>query len=146
MPLVFPSKGALASVFVSLHPLPHQEKDAKPQPAKVAATASPQQRNIFPAWSAIDDVKNKAGALGSEAAKELDKASQAAQKKTGKIELYSGKYYASCIFGGMMACVSIAKHLCSVYSFPSLLHLHAHLQPAHLDKIYSNCGASLSRA
>lgn len=105
---IFPSQGALASVFVSHHPVSRQEKGVKPQPTE-AATPSTRQRNVFPAWSAIDDVKNKAGSLGGGAAKELEKASHLAQEKTGKIELYSGKYYASCIFGGLLACVSISK-------------------------------------
>jgi solute carrier family 25 (mitochondrial phosphate transporter), member 3 len=38
--------------------------------------------------------------------KEFSKASNAAQAKAGKIELYSAKYYAACTFGGIMACVS----------------------------------------
>ncbi|PHH72919.1 hypothetical protein CDD82_5733 [Ophiocordyceps australis] len=33
-----------------------------------------------------------------------DKASSAAQARTGKIELYSPQYYAACTFGGLMAC------------------------------------------
>lgn len=61
---------------------------------------------LYPIWSAIDDAKNKANSLSSEAAKEFDKASAAAQAKTGKIELYSAQYYAACSFGGLLACVS----------------------------------------
>ncbi|KAK2758832.1 hypothetical protein FQN54_003524 [Arachnomyces sp. PD_36] len=105
MPITLPSQSALASVFVSHHPLSRREKEPNPQPAKAVSNATvPSRRDIFPAWSAVDDVKNKAGKLGSGAVKELDKASHLAQEKTGKIELYSGKYYASCTFGGMMAC------------------------------------------
>jgi solute carrier family 25 phosphate transporter 3 len=57
------------------------------------------KREPFQAWSAIDDVKNKAGSAASAVG-------QKAQAKTGKIELYSPKYYASCTFGGLLACVS----------------------------------------
>lgn len=39
------------------------------------------------------------------AVKEFEKASAAAQAKTGQIELYSGKYYAACTLGGIFACV-----------------------------------------
>ena len=63
--------------------------------------------DLYPAWSAVDDVKSQAGSLSNEAQKEIQKASQAAQAKAGKIELYSAKYYAACTLGGMLACVGI---------------------------------------
>lgn len=72
----------------------------KPEPS----TPHPQKRPIFPAWSAADTVKDKAQELGAEASREFNKASQAAQAKAGKIELYSGKYYAACTVGGILAC------------------------------------------
>lgn len=59
----------------------------------------------------IDDAKKKANALSAEATKEFDKASAAAQAKTGGIELYSANYYAACTFGGLLACVSVMKSL-----------------------------------
>jgi solute carrier family 25 (mitochondrial phosphate transporter), member 3 len=70
--------------------------------------ASPYQARseLYGAWSVVDDAKNKAQKLSAEAAKEFEKASAKAQSKTGKIELYSGKYYAACTVGGLMACVS----------------------------------------
>lgn len=52
-------------------------------------------------------MKSKAGSLSNEAQKEIQKASQVAQAKAGKIELYSAKYYAACTLGGMLACVGI---------------------------------------
>ncbi|KFY64238.1 hypothetical protein V496_03384 [Pseudogymnoascus sp. VKM F-4515 (FW-2607)] len=59
---------------------------------------------LFPTWSTIDDAKSKAKALSDEAAREFEKASAKAQEKTGHIQLYSGKYYAACSFGGLLAC------------------------------------------
>lgn len=59
-------------------------------------SASNQQRQPFTAWSAIDDIKQKTDGLSNKA-----------QAKTGNIELFSGKYYAACTFGGLLACVSI---------------------------------------
>lgn len=53
----------------------------------------------------VEDAKDKASKLSAEATKEFEKASSAAQAKTGKIELYSGKFYAACTFGGLLACV-----------------------------------------
>lgn len=61
---------------------------------------------LYPAYSVVDDAKNKAQKLSAEATKEFEAASQKAQAKAGHIELFSGKYYAACTFGGMMACVS----------------------------------------
>ncbi|KAK2937965.1 Mitochondrial substrate/solute carrier [Fusarium oxysporum f. sp. vasinfectum] len=60
---------------------------------------------LFPAYSSVvQDVKGKAKELSAEATAEFEKASAKAQAKAGKIELYSGKYYAACTFGGLMAC------------------------------------------
>lgn len=71
-----------------------------------AADATRKRREPFPAWSAIDDAKKKADAFAQEAAREFNVASHKAQEKTGKIEPWTAKYYASCTFGGMLACVS----------------------------------------
>ncbi|KAI9871740.1 MAG: Cu/Pi carrier, partial [Watsoniomyces obsoletus] len=51
-----------------------------------------------------DAVKDKAVELTDAAAKEYNKASNQAQAKVGGIELYSGKYYAACTVGGILAC------------------------------------------
>src|SRR5436190_19133828 len=103
MPNIFPHQDTLANTFASRHPLFgfHKEPE-KPVPA-------PKQRPLFPAWSAVDDVKHAAKAVSSGAQKEFEKASQTVQSKTGKIELYSAQYYASCTFGGLLACVSIGR-------------------------------------
>lgn len=57
------------------------------------------RREPFPAWSVVDEVKKTA-------VHEYETASQTAQNKAGKIELWSPKYYAACTFGGLLACVS----------------------------------------
>ncbi|OJD10608.1 hypothetical protein AJ78_08428 [Emergomyces pasteurianus Ep9510] len=98
MPSIFPSQDTLVNTFGSRHPLFGSHKETQ----KPAAT--PTDRPLFPAWSAIDDVKHRAEAVGNAATKEFDKASAKVQSKTGHIELYSGKYYASCILGGTLAC------------------------------------------
>ncbi|KAF5675005.1 mitochondrial phosphate carrier 2 [Fusarium heterosporum] len=60
---------------------------------------------LFPAHSSVvEDAKGKAKQLSAEATAEFEKASAKAQAKAGHIELYSGKYYAACTFGGLMAC------------------------------------------
>jgi hypothetical protein len=76
-------------------------------PRKTAKPSSLVARpDFYAAYSVADDAKGKAQKLSAEATKEFEKASAAAQAKTGKVELYSGKYYAACTFGGLMACVS----------------------------------------
>lgn len=60
----------------------------------------------YTAWSVVEDAKDKANKLGAEATKEFEKASAKAQAKTGKIEMYSAKFYAACTVGGLLACVS----------------------------------------
>ncbi|KAJ5220278.1 hypothetical protein N7468_009482 [Penicillium chermesinum] len=62
-----------------------------PELHPVAPQANPD--DLFPAWSAIDEVK-----------KTVDTASQKAQGKTGKIEPWSAQYYATCTVGGLLAC------------------------------------------
>ena len=76
------------------------------------STATPRQARaeLFGAWSTVDDVKDKTKKLSAEATKEFEKASTKAQAASGKIELYSGKYYAACTLGGLMACVSATQH------------------------------------
>ena len=97
MPSLFPARETLQSSFYS--PLALSRLRAEPAPYQAYEDA-------FGAWSAVDDAKDKAKQLSAEAAKEFEKASAKAQAKTGHIELYSGKYYAACTFGGLIACVS----------------------------------------
>ena len=94
MHILYPTQGALNEVFTSRHPL------TRPTPTQS------QPKPIFSAWSAVEDAKSKAGALSEKAQAELKHASATAQAKAGHIELYSGKYYAACTFGGLIACVS----------------------------------------
>ncbi|OJJ48598.1 hypothetical protein ASPZODRAFT_130677 [Penicilliopsis zonata CBS 506.65] len=65
--------------------------------AQAAAASAPRKREVFPAWSVIEEAKK-------EAVREYNVASQKAQAKTGKIEPWTTKYYAACTFGGMLAC------------------------------------------
>jgi len=97
MPLAFPTQSALCQVFASQSPF--SRPTAKPEP-----TEHPLQRPIFTAWSVADDAKNKALQLSDAAATEYEKVSHIAQAKAGGIELYSGKYYAACTVGGILAC------------------------------------------
>lgn len=94
---MFPSQSALAAVFAPQHPMV-----SKPD----ASTSVQIKREPFSAWSAVEDIKKKADSAGKEVAREYRVASEKAQQKAGKIELYSGKYYAACTFGGLLACVS----------------------------------------
>ncbi|KAG6142096.1 hypothetical protein E4U12_003764 [Claviceps purpurea] len=76
-----------------------------PLESKAPKTTPWQARTEFyGAYSMVEDAESKAKKLGAEASKKLDKASSATQAKAGHIELYSGKYYAACTFGGLLAC------------------------------------------
>jgi len=98
MPFLFPTQSALNELLAPQSPL---AKRTAVQPAGPVREA---RRSTFTAWSAVDDVENKAGQLSAEARKEYQKATEAAQAKAGKIELYSAKYYAACTLGGLLAC------------------------------------------
>lgn len=95
MPSLYPTIGALNSAFQS--PRAHAPEAAQPTRTPLQARSE-----LFLTWSTIDDAKAKA--LSTEATREFNKASAKAQEKTGHIKLYSGKYYAACTFGGMLAC------------------------------------------
>ncbi|KAJ9648517.1 Cu/Pi carrier [Coniosporium tulheliwenetii] len=100
MPILFPSQGLLADTFARSSPLSFRKPEtAVPQRSKYQARSE-----LYGAWSAIDDAKHKTVQLSDAAVKEFEKASNKAQAKAGKIELYSPKYYAACTFGGLLAC------------------------------------------
>lgn len=61
---------------------------------------------LYGAFSVVDDAKDKARQLSAEAQREFDRAAVKAKPSAGKMELYSGSYYAACTFGGLLACVS----------------------------------------
>lgn len=97
---LFPSSETLQRTFGS----PYSRSTSQTKPNATGPTPYQARLELYPAYSVIDDAKNKAQKLSAEATKEFEAASQKAQAKAGKMELYSGKYYAACTFGGMMAC------------------------------------------
>jgi solute carrier family 25 phosphate transporter 3 len=107
MPIAFPTGSALHTSFSSSNPLTVlQLKSQQPPRTKYQARSE-----LYGAWSVADDAKAKANQLSDKAVKEFDKASAAAQAKTGQIEMYSPKFYAACTFGGLLACVSPVDNL-----------------------------------
>jgi hypothetical protein len=105
MPMLFPTQNCLNAVFANQSPF------SRPAP-KPRSSEHPLQRPIFSAWSVAETAaaaKAKAGQLTDAAADKHEKASAKAQAKTGGIELYSGKYYAACTIGGILACVCSFK-------------------------------------
>lgn len=102
MPIAFPTQSVLCNAFGGASPYAQFQKKTQ-APVRTSRLARPE---LYTAWSVADDAKQKATQLSDAAVKEFEKTSSAAQAKVGKIELYSGKYYASCTFGGLLACVS----------------------------------------
>lgn len=117
MPLLFPTQDTLHNLFPATGAIPRPSKiDNDINTSQAKRTPLQARSEFYPAWSVVDDAKNKANALSAEATKEFEKASAKAQAKAGHIELYSPKYYAACTFGGLLACVS---------SCTSDYHLHS---------------------
>jgi solute carrier family 25 phosphate transporter 3 len=85
---------------------PYSRSLPQTKPNSSGPTPYQARLELYPAYSVVDNAKNKAQKLSAEATREFEAASQKAQAKAGHIELFSGKYYAACTFGGMMACVS----------------------------------------
>ena len=99
--MLFPNSSAINQVLSCRHPLTAvRSQESTPKPSL------PDQFSI---WSVAEDAKSKANALSAEAQREIQKASAAAQAKTGQIELYSAKFYAVGTFGGLIACVGMAE-------------------------------------
>ena len=90
MSFLFPSASTLSATFG--HATPYRIN----KPTPVQRSPYEARSHLYPSWDVAEDAKNKAGELSDKAIAELDKASQKAQSKVGKIELYSGKYYAVC--------------------------------------------------
>ena len=89
MPSLFPAASTLSATFG--HASPYNTRQA-PAPVKRSPYAA--RSHLYGAWDVAEDAKDKAAGLTDAATKEIEKASMAAQDKMGKIELYSGKYYA----------------------------------------------------
>ncbi|KAK0748261.1 mitochondrial carrier domain-containing protein [Apiosordaria backusii] len=94
----------MAPLYPSFDTL-HKTFGAGPSPSPATSRTPLEARlDLYSAYSIADDAKSKAKKLSAEAQREFEAASAKAQSKAGKIELYSGKYYAACTFGGMLAC------------------------------------------
>ena len=103
--MLLPNPSTINQVFSCRHPpTAAKSQESTPKPLQ-SRPARPQ----FSIWSVAEDAKSKANALSAEAQRELQKASAAAQAKTGQIELYSAKFYGVATFGGLIACVGIAE-------------------------------------
>ena len=99
---LFPRLDTLQQTFGSPSPLLGSRKSL----SSAGGTPYQARPELYPAYSIVEDAKDKAQKLSAEATKEFEQASKKAQAKAGTIELYSAKYYAACTFGGLMACVS----------------------------------------
>jgi solute carrier family 25 (mitochondrial phosphate transporter), member 3 len=102
MPSLFPSMSALSATFGGASPM----RQSQPEPAKRQNYAA--RSDLYSAWSVAEDAQKKTEQAAAVVAKEYTKASEIAQSKAGKIELYSGKYYAAyvpqqCILGTISA-------------------------------------------
>lgn len=101
--LNLPAASTLTGVFPSPLSPPREQRKASTQPFSAS--------RMYPYASIREDAKGKAQKLSAEAQAEFEKASNAAQKKAGHIELYSAKYYAACTTGGLFACVNTPQEL-----------------------------------
>lgn len=97
---LFPRYEVLQKTF------PNQSQDG----SRARGTKPTSYQGRMELYSAYSTIEDKAKKLSAEATAEFNKASAAAQAKTGQIELFSGKYYAACTFGGLLACVSQGTH------------------------------------
>jgi solute carrier family 25 phosphate transporter 3 len=87
----FPTASTLSATFG--HASPYTSFQS---PAPMKRSPYQARSHLYPSWDVVEDAKNKAAGLTDAATKEIEKASNLAQAKAGKIELYSGKYYAVC--------------------------------------------------
>ncbi|PUU78035.1 mitochondrial carrier domain-containing protein [Tuber borchii] len=90
--LVTPTYATLSAVFPST---PFSVAVPQKTPRLQPSVAS-----LYPYASISEEAKK----LGKEAQEEFRHASEATQKKAGKIDMYSPKFYAACTLGGVLAC------------------------------------------
>jgi solute carrier family 25 (mitochondrial phosphate transporter), member 3 len=88
MPSLFPSASALSATFGSASPY-------KLNTPTTPRTPYQARSELYPSWGVAEDAQKQSAQLSNAAIEEVKKASSIAQAKAGKIELYSGKYYAS---------------------------------------------------
>ncbi|KAK8218153.1 mitochondrial carrier domain-containing protein [Phyllosticta capitalensis] len=100
MAVPLPNFGALRDAFASAPSMSNQSSDS----AQAPRSRYQARQELYATWSAVDDAKDKANKLSNAAVKELQQASAKAQQATGKIEMYSPKFYAACTTGGLLAC------------------------------------------
>jgi len=100
MPIGLPTSNTLRDTFAPSRPI----NALRPQTHEPLRSKYEARSELYSAWSVADDAKDKASKLSDAAVKEFEKASATAQAKTGKIELYSAKFYATCTLGGLAAC------------------------------------------
>lgn len=124
MPSLYPQLDTFHQCFASPLSTQGTQQPAAPE-TRTRPTTRYQARPEFysAAFSTVDDAKGKAAKLSDEATREFEKASKAAQAKAGKIELYSGKYYAACTFGGLLACVCIHPDHATATAAATSLHI-----------------------
>lgn len=107
MPLLFPSQDTLHDAFHPAIPYGRPVDSQKRAPALLSNRTPLQARTeLYSAWSVVDDAKDKANALSAEATKEFEKAVGKTQPTNKPIEMYSTNFYAACVTGGLLACVS----------------------------------------
>jgi solute carrier family 25 (mitochondrial phosphate transporter), member 3 len=89
MPSLFPSMSALSTAFGGASSM----QTSQPEPARRPNYAA--RTELYGAWNVAEDAQKKTEQAAAVVAKEYTKASEIAQSKAGKIELYSAKYYAA---------------------------------------------------
>ena len=95
--LVTPTYATLSAVFPSTpFSIVVPQKTPRLQPSVAS---------LYPYASISEEAKK----LGKEAQEEFRHASEATQKKAGKIDMYSPKFYAACTLGGVLACVYLPR-------------------------------------
>ncbi|KAF2468057.1 mitochondrial carrier [Lindgomyces ingoldianus] len=100
MQSIFPTQKTLVQAFAGCSSFQSVNAESQSKyPSKWLA-----RHELYPVWSTVEDAKNKAAKLSDAAVAELEKASHKAQDTTGKIVMYSPKFYTACIFGGVLAC------------------------------------------
>lgn len=89
MPSLFPTASTLSATFGGASPY------ASYQPAPAKRSPYLARSELYGSWDVAEDAKQKASQLSNAAVKEFENASNIAQSKAGKIELYSAQYYAT---------------------------------------------------
>lgn len=106
-----------------------------PSPQELDAVTPRNHPSRYFISSVTEDAKSKASQLSNDAKAELNKAKAkvGGTRSAGKIDLYSGKYFAACTVGGILACAPTHAAVCPLDLVKCRRQVDPHLYKSNIE-------------